>query len=108
MKIAMKQLFYTIGEPPAVVLSLLPAPQQAIMALNYDSAMAELYGKEGKSLGASGELGHGAGNGIGDKGSDWGATDDATDYGDMVVDLEDDSDSDPYDDSYDDLDEDCY
>lgn len=53
MKIAMKQLFYTVGKPPAILLSLLPAPQQAIMSLNYGEAMADLYGKEGVSLRAA-------------------------------------------------------
>ena len=54
VKIAMKQLFYTVGNPPAILLSLLPAPQQAIMSLNYDAAMTGLYGKEGVSLGGGG------------------------------------------------------
>jgi hypothetical protein len=53
VKIAMKQLFYTVGKPPAILLSLLPAPQQAIMSLNYDAAMIDLYAKEGVSLGAA-------------------------------------------------------
>ena len=53
VKIAMKQLFYTVGKPPAILLSLLPAPQQAIMSLNYDAAMIDLYGKEGVSLSAA-------------------------------------------------------
>jgi hypothetical protein len=43
MKVAMKQLFYTIGEPPGILLSLLPAPQQAIMSLDYGKAMKGLY-----------------------------------------------------------------
>ena len=43
MKVAMKQLFYTMGEPPGILLSLLPAPQQAIMSLDYGKAMRELY-----------------------------------------------------------------
>ena len=50
MKIALKQLFYTIGNPPGILLSLLPAPQQAIMSLDYEAAIADLYGKEGKAL----------------------------------------------------------
>lgn len=54
VKIAMKQLFYTVGKPPAILLSLLPAPQQAIMSLNYGAAMTDLYGKEGVSLGGGG------------------------------------------------------
>ncbi len=43
MKVAMKQLFYTMGEPPGILLSLLPAPQQAIMSLDYGKSMRELY-----------------------------------------------------------------
>lgn len=43
MKVAMKQLFYTMGEPPGILLSLLPAPQQAIMSLDYSKAMRKLY-----------------------------------------------------------------
>ena len=39
----MKQLFYTIGEPPGIFLSLLPAPQQAIMSLDYGRVMRGLY-----------------------------------------------------------------
>ena len=46
MKVAMKQLFYTIGEPPGIFLSLLPAPQQAIMSLNYGNVMRGLYGEK--------------------------------------------------------------
>lgn len=43
---AIKQVFYAIGEPPGILLSLLPAPQQAIMSLNYASAMEKLYGED--------------------------------------------------------------
>ena len=46
----MKQLFYTLGEPPGIFLSLLPAPQQAIMSLDYGSVMRGLYGEDGKVL----------------------------------------------------------
>ncbi|KAL7510333.1 hypothetical protein ACHAXN_007293 [Cyclotella atomus] len=46
VKVAIKQAFYAIGEPPGILLSLLPAPQQAIMSLNYVSAMKELYGED--------------------------------------------------------------
>ncbi len=46
MKVAMKQLFYTIGEPPGIFLSLLPAPQQAILSCNYGGVMKGLYGEE--------------------------------------------------------------
>ena len=44
VKIVLKQLFYAIGKPPAVILSLLPAPQQAVMSLDYDAVMKDLYG----------------------------------------------------------------
>jgi hypothetical protein len=44
VKVILKQLFYAIGTPPAIILSLLPAPQQAIMSLNYDLVLQELYG----------------------------------------------------------------
>ena len=30
--------------PPGILLSLLPAPQQKIMDLNFESAMEEIYG----------------------------------------------------------------
>lgn len=46
VKVAIKQAFYAVGEPPGILLSLLPAPQQAIMSLNYISAMKELYGED--------------------------------------------------------------
>ena len=42
----MKQLFYTIGEPPGILLRLLPAPQLAIMSLDYGGVMKGLYGED--------------------------------------------------------------
>uniref|UniRef100_A0A7S2S604 Uncharacterized protein n=1 Tax=Eucampia antarctica TaxID=49252 RepID=A0A7S2S604_9STRA len=45
VKIMLKQLFYAIGQPPGIFLSLLAAPQQAIMSLNYNAAMRDLYGE---------------------------------------------------------------
>jgi len=53
MKVAMKQLFYTIGEPPGIFLSLLPAPQQAIMSLDYGGVMKGLYGEKALAYGGS-------------------------------------------------------
>ena len=44
VKVALKQVFYTVGEPPSILLSLLPAPQQAIMSLKYGAVMKGLYG----------------------------------------------------------------
>lgn len=46
VKVAIKQLVYTIGEPPGILLSLLPAPQQAIMSCHYDDALKGIYGDE--------------------------------------------------------------
>lgn len=46
VKVAIKQLFYTIGKPPGILLSLLPAPQQAIMSCDYDMALKSLYGDD--------------------------------------------------------------
>jgi hypothetical protein len=44
--VAIKQAFYALGEPPGILLSLLPAPQQAIMSLDYVGAMKGLYGED--------------------------------------------------------------
>ena len=46
IKIIIKQLFYALGHPPGIFLSLLPAPQQAIMSLDYNAAMRDLYGED--------------------------------------------------------------
>jgi len=46
VKVALKQVFYTVGEPPSILLSLLPAPQQAIMSLKYGAVMKGLYGEK--------------------------------------------------------------
>ncbi len=45
VKVAVKQLFYSIGQPPGIFLSLLPAPQQAIMSYDYAGTMRGLYGE---------------------------------------------------------------
>lgn len=44
IKIYLKQLFYMIGKPPGILLSLLPAPQQAIMAFDMAKSMRAIYG----------------------------------------------------------------
>jgi hypothetical protein len=46
VKVCAKQLFYTIGEPPGLFLSLLAAPQQTIMSCKYDDAMKNVYGDD--------------------------------------------------------------
>jgi hypothetical protein len=45
VKVAAKQLFYSLGQPPGIFLSLLPAPQQAIMSCDYGGTMRGLYGE---------------------------------------------------------------
>ena len=49
IKLFLKRLFYTIGEPPGIILSLLPAPQQAIMSCDYSAIMKKLYTSDGKN-----------------------------------------------------------
>ena len=48
VKILIKQLFYGIGKPPGILLSLLPAPQQKIMDIDIKATMEELYGASSK------------------------------------------------------------
>jgi nucleosome binding factor SPN SPT16 subunit len=43
VKMWSKILFYMITDPPSFVLSLLPAPQQAILALDMEKSFAALY-----------------------------------------------------------------
>jgi len=44
VKIVWKQLFYALGKPPSILLSLLPAPQQVIMGCDADGFMRDIYG----------------------------------------------------------------
>ena len=44
VKILLKQAFYAMANPPGIFLSLLPAPQQAILSFNENDAREELYG----------------------------------------------------------------
>lgn len=46
VKIMLKQAFYAMANPPGIFLSLLPAPQQAILSFNENDAREELYGVE--------------------------------------------------------------
>ena len=46
VKVLLKRIFYAIGQPAGILLSLLPAPQQAIMSLDYGRTMRGLYGEE--------------------------------------------------------------
>lgn len=44
VKVLLKQAFYAMANPPGIFLSLLPAPQQAILSFNENDAREELYG----------------------------------------------------------------
>jgi len=44
VKILVKQLFYTLSNPPGIFLTLMPAPQQAILSFDIDDAREKLYG----------------------------------------------------------------
>ena len=46
VKIALKQAFYACHHPPGILLSLLPAPQQAILSFDVSKAYQDLYGRE--------------------------------------------------------------
>jgi len=46
VKILLKQTFYAMANPPGILLSLLPAPQQAILSFNENDAREELYGTD--------------------------------------------------------------
>ena len=43
VKIRVKQLFYMMMHPPGIILSLLPAPQQAILSMDWDQSYSVLY-----------------------------------------------------------------
>jgi len=44
VKIYMKVLFYMLYNPPRIILSLLPAPEQTMLSLDEDEAYVTLYG----------------------------------------------------------------
>ena len=44
MKKLAKVLFYMFHNPPGIVLSLLPAPQQTMLSMDEDEAYVALYG----------------------------------------------------------------
>lgn len=52
VKIMLKQAFYALANPPGIFLSLLPAPQQAILSFNENDAREELYGIDMQSVDA--------------------------------------------------------
>lgn len=49
VKLWIKSLFYMLSNPPGVLSSLLPAPQQAILNFDWDKEYAALYGSETES-----------------------------------------------------------
>ena len=47
-KVWLKTLFYAMSDPPGLFLSLLPAPQQAILSLDEDESYEALYQPGGR------------------------------------------------------------
>mmetsp|Transcript_18740 Transcript_18740/g.45246 ORF Transcript_18740/g.45246 Transcript_18740/m.45246 type:complete len:107 (-) Transcript_18740:82-402(-) len=43
-KIWLKTAFYFLSDPPSILLTLLPAPQQTILGVSYEESYAVLYG----------------------------------------------------------------
>lgn len=47
VRLMLKETFYLVlRNPPGIILSLLPAPQQAMLALSDDEAMRLIYGDD--------------------------------------------------------------
>ena len=44
IKILLKQALYACANPPAILLSILPAPQQAILSFSENASQTALYG----------------------------------------------------------------
>jgi hypothetical protein len=58
VKMWSKMLFYMMVNPPGIVLSLLPAPQQALLSMDLEKSYAALYSNEedeGTNTATSGE-----------------------------------------------------
>jgi len=47
VKIWLKTVFYMLSNPPLILLSFLPAPQQAILSVDLEASYAALYGEDG-------------------------------------------------------------
>jgi hypothetical protein len=53
VKLRLRQLLYTLGtNPPSILLSLLPAPQQCILSLSEREALESIYGPFAEALAA--------------------------------------------------------
>jgi len=50
LKMWLKAIFYMFSNPPAILLTFLPAPQQAILSVNFKSSCVALYGEDGTRL----------------------------------------------------------
>jgi len=50
VKMWFKTVFYMLSNPPLILLSFLPAPQQAILSMDLKSSMVALYGEDGAKL----------------------------------------------------------
>lgn len=47
VKIWTKIIFYMLSNPPLILLSFLPAPQQAILSVDLEASCVALYGEDG-------------------------------------------------------------
>ena len=47
VKIWTKIIFYMLSNPPLILLSFLPAPQQAILSVDMEASCVALYGEDG-------------------------------------------------------------
>lgn len=47
VKIWFKTFFYMMSHPPLILLSFLPAPQQAILSVDNEASCIALYGEDG-------------------------------------------------------------
>jgi len=47
VKMWFKVIFYMLSNPPSILLSFLPAPQQAILSVNFRNSCVALYGEDG-------------------------------------------------------------
>jgi hypothetical protein len=47
VKIWFKTVFYMLSNPPQILLSFLPAPHQAILSVDVEASLVDLYGEDG-------------------------------------------------------------
>jgi hypothetical protein len=100
VKMWFKVIFYMLSNPPSILLSFLPAPQQAILSVNFRNSCVALYGEDGaKSILEN--------LGLVEKSTRTTATitDEEEESSDEETDVEDDEDIDDGEDEYDDEDD---